>query len=74
MFFRLQTNATVCKERAKHFTLLATTDIVSMSSDSEEGYERCLGGAQQVIQATKHPLPDFYFQPTPCIFPDLDFI
>ena len=68
MFFRLQTNATVCKERAKPFTLLATTDIVSTSSDSEEGYERCLGGAQQVIQATKHlqhPLPDFHCQSTP---------
>ena len=35
---------------------------------SEEGYERCLGGAQQVIQATKrlqHPLPNFHCQSTP---------
>ena len=39
-----------------------------MSSMSEEGYERRLGGTQQVIQATKHlqhPLPDFHCQSTP---------
>ena len=39
-----------------------------MSSVSEEGYERCLRGAQQVIQAAKRlqrPLLDFHCQPTP---------
>ena len=52
----------------KRFTLQATTDIVNMSSVSEEGYERCLGGAQQVIQSAKqlhHALPDFHCKSTP---------
>ena len=39
-----------------------------MNSASEEGYERCLGGAQQVIQSAKHlhrALPDFHCKSTP---------